>query len=93
MLNDFDINNIRDMDDARDCILRLFNLVETLKQENLELKKEVQQLRDEINRLKGEQGKPKIKPNKKGTNQYSSEKERKPLLSNMDELRPAHTKV
>ena len=77
MLNDFDINNIRDRDDARDCILMLFNLVETLKQENLELKKEVQQLRDEINRLKGEQGKPKIKPNKKGTNQYSSEKERK----------------
>lgn len=65
------------MDDARDCILMLFNLVEILKQENLELKKEVQQLRDEINRLKGEQGKPKIKPNKKGTNQYSSEKERK----------------
>jgi hypothetical protein len=65
------------MDNARDCILMLFNLVETLKQENLELKKEVQQLRDEINRLKGEQGKPKIKPNKKGTNQYSSEKERK----------------
>jgi len=77
VLNDFDINNIRDMDDARDCILMLFNLVETLKQENLKLKKEVQQLRDEINRLKGEQGKPKIKPNKKGTNQYSSEKERK----------------
>jgi FtsZ-binding cell division protein ZapB len=77
VLNDFDINNIRDMDDARDCILMLFNFVETLKQENMELKKEVQQLRDEINRLKGEQGKPKIKPNKKGTNQYSSEKERK----------------
>ena len=77
MLNDFDINNIRDMDDARDCILMFFNLVETLKQENLKLKKEVQQLRDEINRLKGEQGKPKIKPNKKGPNQYSPEKERK----------------
>jgi hypothetical protein len=77
VLNDFDINNIRDMDDARDCILMLFNLVETLKQENLELKNEVQQLRDEINRLKGEQGKPKIKPNKKDTKKYSSEKERK----------------
>lgn len=77
MLNDFDINNIRGMDDARDCILMLFNLVETLKQENLELKKEVQQLRDEVNRLKGEQGKPKIKPNKKDPSQYSSEKERK----------------
>ena len=38
MLNDFDINNIRDMDNARDCILMFFNLVETLKQENLKLK-------------------------------------------------------
>ena len=65
------------MDHARDCILMLFNLVETLKQENLELKNEVQQLRDEINRLKGEQGKPKIKPNKKDTKKYSSEKERR----------------
>ncbi len=77
MLNDLDINSIRDLDDARNCILTLFNLVETLKQENLELKKEIQHLRDEINRLKGEQGKPKIKPNKKSTSQYSSERERK----------------
>ena len=34
-------------------------------------------MRDEIDRLKGEQGKPKIKPNKKTPSQYSSEKERK----------------
>ena len=48
-----------------------------LNQEILELKRQNQQLRDEINRLKGEQGKPKIKPNKKTPKQYSSEKERK----------------
>ncbi len=77
MLNDFDINNITDLDDALDCIRKLLNLVETLNQEILELKRQNQQLRDEINRLKGEQGKPKIKPKKKTPEQYSSEKERK----------------
>ena len=77
MLDDLDINNIRDLDDPLDFIRKLFNLVETLSQENGELKRQIQKLRDEINRLKGEQGKPKIKPNKKKPKQHSSEKERK----------------
>jgi len=77
VLNDLDINNIRDLNDAIDVIRKLLNLVETIRQENLELKKQNQQLQDEIHRLKGEQGKPKIKPGKKNTKQYSSEKERK----------------
>ena len=77
MLDDIDIQNIRDLDGALDCIKKLFNLVETLNQDNLELKRQNQELRDEINRLKGEQGKPKIKPSKKNPSQYSSEKERK----------------
>jgi len=77
VLNDLDINNIRDLDDALDMIRKLLNLVETLHQENLELKRQNQELRDEINRLKGEQGKPKVKPGKKNPSQYSSEKERK----------------
>jgi hypothetical protein len=77
VLSDLDINNIRDFDDALDCIRKLLNLVETLSQENRELKRQNQELRDEINRLKGEQGKPKIKPKKKTPEQYSSEKERK----------------
>ena len=77
MLNDLDINNIRDLDDSLDFIRKLLNLVETLTQENQGLKRQIQELRDEINRLKGEQGKPKIKPNKKKSEQYSSEKERK----------------
>jgi regulator of replication initiation timing len=62
MLDDLDINNIRDLDDALDCIRKLFNLVETLNQDILELKRQNQELRDENNRLKGEQGKPKVKP-------------------------------
>jgi len=77
MLNGLDINSIRSLDDALEVIRKLLNLVETLNQEILELKSHVQKLRDENNRLKGEQGKPKIKPNKKTPSQYSSEKERK----------------
>jgi len=77
VLDDLDINNIRDFDDAIDCIRKLLNLVETLNQEILELKRQNQELRDEINRLKGEQGKPNIKPKKKTSKQYSSEKDRK----------------
>lgn len=44
MLNDLDINKIRDLDDALDTIRKLFNIVEALNQENLELKKQNQQL-------------------------------------------------
>jgi hypothetical protein len=77
MLDDLDISKIRDLDDALDCIKKLLNLIETLNQETLELKRQNQELRDEINRLRGEQGKPKIKPSKKNPGQYSSEKERK----------------
>ncbi len=77
MLKDLGTNNIRDVDDALDYIKKLFNLVETLNQEILELKRQNQELRDENNRLKGEQGKPKIESNKKKPKQYSSEKERK----------------
>lgn len=79
MLDDFDINNIRDMKDALECIQMLLNLVESLNQEKLELKKQLQQSKDEVNLLKGEQPKPNIKPNKnrsQSTN-HSSENERK----------------
>lgn len=79
MLKDFDINSIRDMKDARECIQMLLNLVESLYQGNLSLKKQLQNLQNEINRLKGEQGKPPIKPGKNNSQSqnYSSEKERK----------------
>ena len=78
MLDNFDINKIDDIQSARKCIVLLFNLVEELKQENLELREQNQSLRDENNRLKGEQGKPRIKPNKKPpSSNYSSEGERR----------------
>ena len=77
MLTGLDINNITNLEDALDCICKLFNLVETLYQENQDLKRQNQELRDEINRLKGEQGKPTIRPRKGSSKNCSSEKERK----------------
>ena len=56
---------------------KLLNLVEMIHHENEELKEANQQLKDEISHLKGEQGKPKIKSNKRKNNDISSEKERK----------------
>jgi hypothetical protein len=81
MLEDFDLNRLQDLEGAREAIRRLLNLVEELAAENRTLREEQQQLRDEINRLKGEQGKPKIKPNKKPAattpTNHSSERERR----------------
>ena len=56
--------------------IELFNIIEELASENRTLKKENQQLRDEVNRLKGENGKPDIKPNRRHSENISSEKER-----------------
>jgi len=81
MLENFDPNSIQDIDSARKAIVRLFNLVEELKQENQGLREENQRLRDENQRLKGEQGKPKIKanrrPKKRSARDHSSERERR----------------
>ena len=78
MLPGLDPNQIKDLDQAREAIGILLNLVEELKQENRALREQVQQLRDEVNRLKGEQGQPPIKPGKKGgSTDHSSEKERR----------------
>jgi len=81
MFEGFNPDQIQDLDGARESIVRLLNLVETLKAESDRLRAENQSLRDEVNRLKGEQGKPNIKPNKekKGrstSTNYSSERER-----------------
>lgn len=58
----------------------LLNLVETLAQENEELRKINQDLKNEINRLKGEQGQPSIRAQKKKNNNedddHSSEEDR-----------------
>ena len=79
MLEGFDPNQIQDLEGARQAMVMLLNLVESLKTENQELREQNQHLRDEINRLKGEQGKPNIKPNrKKGAHSdHSSEQERR----------------
>lgn len=80
MIEDFDLNKVQDLDQAREGIVRLVNLVEEVVAENRALRAENQQLRDEINRLKGEQGKPSIKPDQKpepkARADHSSEQER-----------------
>jgi len=93
VLTGVDISNITDLDDALEVIRKLLNLVEALNHEILELKRQNQELLDEINRLKGEQGKPKIKPNKKPPGQYSSEKERKKSKKRMKHSKKDHIKT
>jgi hypothetical protein len=77
---DFDLNRLPDLAQARECIVRLLNLVEEMAAENRALRAERQPLRDEINRLKGEPGKPLVKPDRKASPvtpaDHSSEHER-----------------
>ena len=79
MLEGFDPNQIQDLEGARQAIVMLLNLVETLKTESQALREQNQRLRDEVNRLKGEQGKPNIKPNRQRrvSANHSSEAERR----------------
>jgi hypothetical protein len=78
MLDDIDLTGIQD-ENARQLILRLLNIIEALSADLGEAQAQIQRLRDENNRLKGEQGKPKIKPNrsKAPISDHSSEKERR----------------
>lgn len=81
MLEGFNPNQIQDVEAAREAILHLLNLIETLKSENNRLRDENRRMRDEVNRLKGEQGTPSIKANRKKADKqssvnYSSERER-----------------
>lgn len=62
--------------DIRKAFDMLFNLVEVLVSENEKHLKTIQKQQDEINHLKGEQGKPKIRP-QKGDDNHSSEDDRK----------------
>ena len=74
---DLDLNKVSDPG-ARECLVRLLNLVEELAAEVRTLRAENQRLRDENNRLKGEQGKPPIPPAAPpGTTDHSSERERR----------------
>lgn len=64
--------------EIRTAVGLLFNLVESLARENETNRKIIQSQKDAINRLKGEQGKPKIRPQKKNSDEnHSSEEERK----------------
>jgi regulator of replication initiation timing len=81
-LEQIDLDQIQDVEQAKQAIVRLFNLVEDLQTTVRQLQAEVQRLRDENNRLKGEKGKPNIKPNKHGkgpsqSSDHSSEVERR----------------
>ena len=78
MFDEIDFSSIQ-IENARELIQRLLNLVEKVSADLRDAQIENQHLRDEINRLKGEQGKPEIKGNTpKATFQdHSSEKERR----------------
>lgn len=80
MLEGFDLNAMHNLDQAREAIVRLLNLVEEVSAENRALRDEVQRLRDDNHRLQGEQGKPSIKPDRKSNPEaavdHSSERER-----------------
>lgn len=77
----FEINpeNIRDLEQAKMIVGKLFVVIESFHQDIQLLKKTNQELKDEVNRLKGEQGKPSIRPNVKPAvrGDISSDRERK----------------
>ena len=80
MLEDLDLTGIQD-EQARQCIVRLLNLLEDVTADLRAAQEENQRLRDENSRLKGEQGQPKIKANRPKrprsvSSDYSSERER-----------------
>ena len=62
--------------DVKGAFMELLSIVEELYAENKMLKEENQKLKDKINRLKGEQGKSRIKPNRKKSKDISSEREK-----------------
>jgi len=79
MLEGIELSAIQD-ENARQLIRRLLNLIEKLSADLRDSQAENQILRDENNHLKGEQGKPKVKANKRPgaeNSQHSSEKERR----------------
>jgi len=81
MLESFDPSDIQNLEQARQAIIEVLNLVEELVAENRKQREEIQRLRDENNRLKGEQGKPKVKPRREPpgstSSDHSSEQERR----------------
>jgi hypothetical protein len=77
MLDELDLTSIAD-EHARELVVRLLNIIETLTTDLRTAQAENQRLRDEISRLKGEQGQPPIKPNTPApAADHSSERERR----------------
>jgi hypothetical protein len=77
-INSINIDFDKIVDPAiRGIIIQLLNIIEAQAQEIQLLRAENQELRNEINHLKGEQGRPSIRPQKKGSRNISSENERK----------------
>ena len=82
LFEQLDLDQLQDIAQAKRAIVGLLNLVEDLQATVRQLQAEVQRLRDENNHLKGEQGKPDIKPNRRGKTpgadkNHSSEAERR----------------
>ena len=65
MLELLDPNDIQNLEQARQAIIEVLNLVEELVAENRKQREEIQRLRDVNNRLKGEHGKAQVKPSRK----------------------------
>ncbi len=76
MLDELDLDAVRDPA-ARRVIGVLLNLLEEQVGQVARLRAENQQLRDEVARLKGEQGQPRVLPNKRPPTDHSSEAERR----------------
>jgi hypothetical protein len=78
MFDEIDLSHIQ-IENARELIQRLLNLIEKVSADLRDAQIENQRLRDEVNRLKGDQGKPDIKGNtpKADSQDHSSEKERR----------------
>src|SRR6266480_2102659 len=91
MLEDFDPSTIED-EGLRQIVMYLMNMVENLSAKVAEQAEEIQRLRDENNRLKGEQGKPKLKPNKARAD-LSSEKERRKSKPHHKANKQAHIQI
>jgi len=91
MLEDFDPSTIED-EGLRQIVMYLMNMVENLSAKVAEQAEEIQRLRDENNRLKGEQGKPRVLPNK-GRANLSSEKERRKSKPHHKANKQAHIQI
>ena len=95
---DLDKLDFGDQKSIKVLIFHLFNLLEALYKENVDLKDENQKLKDEINRLKGEKGKPEFKPKTttpkdKFPHKTTSNKKRGQKQTKLDKIKIADEKV